>query len=280
MEVENLVKGVLVGGVTLLGGFVLRKLSDWQTQEVSYLHQVPQFTDFLSLRNHLKNSPDQKADVLVEGRVGKLGDAALVSDKAGMEGAARLITTTTYTKVYNEETGKWREISNTHTNMKASLPFKLEDPRGSTVRVESVHTAGGFSNLLQRVFQDKRVPEQRSIGDFATNVVTLQEIPNGTLTRDYLLLFNTTLAGFGSAVLQKQSLFSSGEVVFTPTEVNSSIRGLITRNEMMADAMKIVSVILLVAGGGILVFSLTPILVALFRRTQQEGRPLSNNEES
>ena len=271
---EPLLVGIVIGGVSLLGGYVLRRLSELRAQEVSYLHQVPQFTDFAALRRHLKISPEQRADVLVEGRVGKLGDAALVSEKSGLEGAARLVTTTTYTKVYNQESGKWREMSNTVENMKASLPFKLEDPCGGSVRVEGVHTAGGFRGLLQRVFQEKRIPEQRSLGDFATNVVTLKEIPNGSLTRDYLLLFNVSLAGFGSAVLQNQSRFSSGEVVFTPSEVGHSIRGLISRNEMMASAVRMVSVVLLVAGGTVLVFSLTPLLVGLVRYAR-EGRTLS-----
>ena len=274
--------GALIGGVSLLGGFILRKLSEHRAQEVSYLHQVPQFTDFTALRRHLKSSPGQRADVLVEGRVSKLGDAALASEKSGLEGPARLVTTTTYTKVYNEESGKWREMSNTVENMKASLPFKLEDPGGSSVRVEGVHAAGGFRNLLQRVFQDKRVPEQRSLGDFATNVVTLKEIPNGSLTRDYLLLFNTSLAGFGSAVLQNQSLFSSGDVIFTPSEVDKSIRGLISRNEMIAGVLRVVSVVMLVAGGSVLVFTLTPLVVGLAKRAR-EGTPLAirdDNEEA
>ena len=277
---EPLLVGVFIGGVSLLGGYVLRRVSELRAQEVSYLHQVPQFTDFSALRRHLKNSPGGRADVLVEGRVGKLGDAALASEKAGLEGAARLVTTTTYTKVYNEESEKWREMSNTVENMRASLPLKLEDPRGSCVRVENVHSAGGFRSLLQRVYQEKRLPEQRTLGDFATTVVTLKEIPNGSLTRDYLLLFNTSLAGFGSAVLQNQSLFGSGDVVFTPSEVGHSIRGLISRNEMLAGAIRVVSVILLVAGGSVLVLTLTPLVVGLVRQAR-EGRtlPIRDNEE-
>ena len=279
MDVEHVLTGVLIGGVSLLGGYVLRKVSELRDQEVAYIHQVPQFTDFSALRQHLKNAPGQRADVLLEGRVEKLGDAALVSEKSGLEGAARVVTTTTYTKVYNEETGKWRETSRTEENMKASLPFKLEDPRGSWVRVDGVHTAGGFRSLLQRVYQDKRIPEQRSMGDFATNVVTLKEIPNGSLTRDYLLLFNVSLAGYGSAALHNQSLFSSGEVVFTPSEVGHSIHGLIYRNEVMASALRVISVILLVAGGSVLVFSLTPLVVGLVNRAR-ERRPLAISDES
>ena len=274
METEHFLTGLLLGGVSLLGGYILRKVSELRAQEVSYLHQVPQFRDFSLLRKHLKNTPGQRADVLVEGRVGKLGDAALISDKSGLEGPARLVTTTTYTKVYNEEKGKWREMSNTVENMNSSLPFKLEDTQGGYVQVEGVHNAGGFRSLLQRVYQDKQTPRQRSLGDFATSVVTLKEVPNGTLTRDYLLLFNTSLAGYGSAVLQHQSMFSSGDVVFIPTEVSITIQGLISKTEMMASALRYLSIIMLVAGGTIIVFSLTPILVKMARRAR-EGRPLT-----
>ena len=273
MDADHLLTGVLLGGVSLLGGYILHKVSELRAQEVSYLHQVPQFRDFTALRKHLKSSPGQRADVLVEGRVSRLGDAALLSEKSALEGAARLVTTTTYTKVYNEESGKWHEMSNTVENMNASLPFKLEDALGGAVRVEGVHRAGGFRQLLQRVYQDKRVPEQRSMGDFATNVVALREIPNGSLTRDFLLVFGTPLAGYGSAVLQSQSMFSSGDVIFTPTEVGHSIRGLISKNEMVASAMRFASVILLVAGGSILVFTLTPLVVRLVVRLREERAP-------
>lgn len=274
MDAEHLLTGILLGGVSLLGGYLLHKVSEIRAQEVSYLNQVPQFRDFSALRTHLKNSPGQRAEVLVEGRVAKLGDAALVSEKSGLEGAARLVTSTTYTKVYNEETGKWRDMSNTVENMNASLPFSLQDAQGSFIRVDSVNKAGGFRQLLQRVYQHKTMPEQRTIGDFATNVVTLKEVPNGALTRDYLLLFGTPLAGYGAAVLQQQSsvlnVFRDREVLFTPTEVGSSMRDLISRNEMIASALKFASVVLLVAGGSIFLFSVTPLVVGLVLRLREQ----------
>ena len=275
MDADYLVTGVVLGGVSLLGGYVLRKLAELRAEQVSYLHQVPKFRDLAALRDHLRSSPGQRADVLVEGRVKKLGDAALISEKAGLEGAARLMTTTTYTKMYNEESGKWRDLSNTVENTKASRPFLLEDSRGNGVRVDIVHTAGGFRQLLERVYQERTQPEQRTMGDFATNVVTLKEIPNGSLKREFLLLFGTTLAGYGAAVLEKQSIFSGGEMAFTPAEVGHSIDGLISRNEVMASAMKFFSTLLLVAGSSILLFTVAPVLVGLIqerRGREREGR--------
>ena len=278
MDVEHFLTGAVLGVASLLGGYFLRKFSEIREQEVSYLNQVPQFTDFSSLRQHLKNSPGQRADVLLEGRVGKLGDGALSSDKSGLEGAARLVTTTTYTKVYGEESKKWREMSNTVENTRASLPFKLEDGQGGSVRVESAHTAGGFRQLLQRVYQERSVPEKRSFGDFATDALTLKEIPNGTLTREYLLLFGTSLAGYGDATLRNQGYFSSGEVVFVPTELGSSIRGLILKNEMMASAARFFSVVLIVAGGSILVLSVTPLAVRLLQQLRQQRLAIGEDE--
>ena len=264
--------GVVIGAASMLGGFILHKLSVYQSQEVSYLHLVPKFTNFRSLKDHLKSSPGQKADVLVEGSVAKLGSAALYSEKAGMEGAARLVTTTMYTKVYHDESGTWRDLSNTIENVNVSLPFKITDNQGEHVRVHSAHRAGGFRQALQRVYQEKTQPEKRSMGDYATTL-TLKETPNGSLTREYLLVFGTSLAGYGSAVLQNQSLFSSGEVVFTPSEVGSSIHSLISRNEMIASAYRFISLVLILAGGSILVISVAPLLLNILVPREERRRP-------
>ena len=167
---EQQVVGLVLGASSLLAGYFLRKLADLRVEEVSYLHHVPKFRNFGQLREHLKSSPQQTADVLVEGTAEKLGNAGLYSEKAGLDGAARVVTTTRYSKIYHEETRKWCDMSNTVENVNISLPFKLVDLQGSSIRVESVHAAGGFRQVLQHVYQEKTIPEQRSMGDYATNI--------------------------------------------------------------------------------------------------------------
>lgn len=273
MEQQVLV-GAILGASSLVAGYVLHKLSELRSEEVSYLHLVPQFRNFGKLRDHLKNSPDLAADVLLEGVVEKLGNAALYSEKAGVEGAARLVTTTTYTKVYHEESQSWRDMSNSMENVNLSLPFKLADNKGSYVRVEMVHNAGGFRQLLQKVFQEKTQPEQRTMGDYATNI-TLREIPNGSFTREFLLVFGTSMGAYGNAVLTNQSLLSSGEVVFAPKEVGSSISNLILRNEMIANTFKFLSFVFLFAGGSILLLSAVPIFFKFLMPNTYRRRPLA-----
>ncbi len=277
---EQQLLGLMLGAGSVALGYLLGKLGDLRAEEVSYLQGVPKFRDFSKLREHLKNSPDQKADVMVEGKVEKLGNAALSSEKAGAEGAARIVSTTTYSKVWHEETSKWRDIANTIENVNISLPFKLVDSQGGHVRVESVHSAGGFRQVLQRVFQEKTLPEQRSMGDFATSVA-LKEIPNGSLTREFMLVFGTPLAGYGCAVLSKSSFFSGGEVTFTPVEVSSSITSLISRNETIAKTFKFLSFMFLVGGGTVLVLSAVPLLVGLVSNSSgARGRQEAITHES
>lgn len=266
--------GVVLGGTSLFAGYILHKLSQTRSQELSYLHHVPQFTDLGQLKDHLKNSPNQKADVLVEGKVEKL-DKVLVSDKTGVDGAAKLLTTTTYSKVFNEDTlnPKWRDISNTIENANVSVPFKLVDSKGKHVTVNSVHMAGGFRQVLQRVWQEKSGPDSRSFGDYATNM-TLKEIPNGSLTNEFLLVFGTSMGAYGNAVLENQSFLSSGNITFTPVEISSSIRGLISRNEMIVNVLKLFSLVFVVGGGGILFITVAPFLLNLL-----SGRTLERLED-
>lgn len=259
MDHQHAAFGVLMGASSLLVGYVLHRLSEMRMEELSYLQHVPKFSDFKKLRNHLSNIPDKTADVLVEGTTKKSEDT-LKSEKAGVEGAAKLVTTTSYKKVYHAQTEKWSDVSNTIENLNISVPFNLVDANGNTIRVQSVHNAGGFRQILERVWQEKVNPESRSIGDHVTNVA-LQEIPNGSLTREFLLVFGTSMGAYGTASLKDKSLLSSGNIYFTPVEVSSSIQSLLYRNEMIISTLKFFSFVLLVGGGGILLLSAVPLIL-------------------
>ncbi len=266
--------GVVLGAASLFAGYVLRKLAQTRAEDLSYLNHIPQFQDFKKLRDHLKDSPSESADVLIQGCVEKL-DKVVTSEKSEQEGAARLVTTTTYTKVLHKREGqpnKWRDTSNSIENVNISVPFKLVDRQGNDVTVHAVHQASGFRQVLQRVWQDKVQPDSKSLGDFATSL-TLKEIPNGSLTREFLLLFGTSMGAYGTATLEKQSFLSSGQISFTPLEVNSSIQSLISRNEMIVSSMKLFSIIFLVGGGSILFITGISLLFRLLEGQEREEQP-------
>ena len=67
------------------------------------------------------------------------------------------------------------------------------------------------------------------MGDYLTNI-TLGEIPNGSFTREFLPVFGTSIGAYRSASLQKSQsgFFASEEVTFSPVEVGTSIRALIS----------------------------------------------------
>lgn len=273
---EQHIVGVVLGASSLLVGYIIHKAAQARQKELSYLTHVPQFPNLRSLREHLRNSPNQRADVLIEGVVKKLNDNALISEKTGLEGAAKLVTTTTYTKVYQESsetetrTPKWRDMSNTIENVNISVPFKLSDGLGNSVSVNSVHNAGGFRQILERVWQEKIAPDSRHMGDYLTNI-TLREIPNGSLTREFLLVFGTSIGAYGSASLQKQSgFFANEEVAFAPVEVGTSIRALIYRNELIVNSMKFASLVLLLGGGSIVLITILPLLLKVLTGENRE----------
>ena len=265
--------GVLLGASSLLLGYVIHKSAQFRQEELSYLQHVPRFLNLGALRDHLRNSPNRQAKVLIEGSAEKQDNNTLISEKTGLEGAAKLVTTTTYTKVYQESSESdsrspiWRDMSNTIENVNISVPFKLVDRQGNVVSVSGMHTAGGFRQVMQRVWQEKVLPDSRHMGDYLTNI-TLREIPNGSLTREFLLVFGTSVGAYGTASLhQKQATFfgTTEDVSFTPVEVGSSIRALISRNELIVNSLKFVSMVLLVGGGSILLITFLPLLVKLMR---------------
>ena len=263
--------GALLGTSSLLVGYVLHQLSQTRMREFSYLQHVAQFSDINKLRKHLAVSPENKAEVLFEGTVKKIGKEALKSENSGMEGAAKLVTTTTYKKVYNQASNTWKESSNSIENVCSSVPFTLSDKQGNLLTIQSVKKAGGFRPILERVWQEKTPPDSRSFGDYATNM-TVKEIPNGSLMREYLLLFGSPMAAYGIATIENQSYLSSGTVTLVPTEVSSSIHGLISRNEMVVDVLKFFSVFFFVCGGGVLLFCVIPLAKKLFNKEDEYRR--------
>lgn len=258
--------GVLLGAGSMLVGYLFSKLASSQENEVDYLKNVPRYRNLGELQTDLEKLPAQRADVLVEGIVRKHA-SSLSCETAGLDGAAKLVTTTDYTKVWDPKTGGWSEHTSSTENSRISVPFRLADQKGRSVIVESVHQAGGFRSLLQQVYQHRTKPEQRTIGDFATNV-TVSEIPNGTLRRELLLVFGTSFAGYGQAMLVQQADFKP-DVVFFPSEVSTTIRALISHREMIASGLKFLSLVLIAGGGVLVLFAALPLLR---RMLQQETR--------
>ena len=228
---------ILLGGVTLLGSYVCRKILN------SYLYQVPQFRDFKSLTDYLKSSPGREADVLVEGRIGKRAynsdpGSPLISAVTQLEGLVKLVTITTY-GVEGGETTKLEE------SVYESDDFGLWDSCGGFIHVNSVKNVRGLKQLLQMV------SETRSA--------------RGVLTREYMLLCGTPLAGYGRAVFHKRTV-TRVQVLFTPTEVGSGVQDLHYPNRMKASALKFISLTLLVVGGTILILSVAPPLVRFYQQ--------------
>ncbi len=276
-EQQQAAIGAAIGATSLFIGYILHQVSQNRSRDLSYLQHVAQFTNMGELKKHLAKCPDQRADVLIEGTVRKSSEA-LKTENSSVEGAAKYITTTTYTKIYHPETEKWNETSSTTENMRISVPFHLADPSGDVVTVQSVHSAGGFRQILERVWQDKVTPSQRTIGDYATNVA-LREIPAGYHVREYLLLFGSSMGAYGVATLQGNSFMSSGSVTFTPGDVSSSIDGLISRNEVIVNTLKFLAMLFFVGGGGILVISSVPLVLrALGLQSSGEERRRSDEQ--
>lgn len=274
--------GVGVGISSLCLGYVFHQFSQIRSKELSYLQLVPQFSNFKKLRQHLSGCQDCSSEVLVQGVVGNAvgGKEALKSEKAGIEGVAKLVSTTFNKKVYNPTTDRWNDSSNTIENLRISIPFELVDGGGYTATVQPIHNAGGFRRVLERVWQEKVPAESRSLGDYATSTA-LKELPNGSHTREFLLVLGTSIGVYGRATLQNHSVLSSGTVTLHPIEVGSSIEGLISRNEAIVGVLKFLSVLFVVGGGGILVLSAVPLVMRALgyqlTREGEEPRRITNN---
>ena len=238
----------LVAGVGAVGlGYLLSRVSAWTAEETEHLKHSPRYYNFSKLNKDLSLDPNGViSNVFVEGTVRKEGfGGGLYSESAGVEGPAKLTTTRNYFKVYNPEKENWTDRSETVINQNLSVPFKLSDRNGNSITIENVHNARNFQGILNLVYQTKTVPEKRTIGDHATNMV-LREIPNGSLTREYLLMYGTRFAALGDAVQISSS--GSSFVVFHPQEVSSSISHMISHRELVAQIESIVSIVLMVGG--------------------------------
>lgn len=258
--------GAVVGFGSLAVGYLFSKLATWGDKEVQHLKHVPRYYNYADLERDLSGtSTGIRSRVMVEGVARKEGIAGLYSDNGGVDGAAKLVTTTEMRRVYNDTTGKWEEKGNTMTNQSISIPFLLKDRAGNRITVENVHLAHGFQSVLQLVYQTKTSPEQRSIGDYATNV-TLSEIPMGSRIKEHMLLYGTTLAVLGDAM--QFGVGNESRIIFYPEEVGKSISLLISRREMFVHFSRFMSTLLIV--GGISLLALT-VIVPIIRERQRRS---------
>ena len=237
----------LLGGVGAVGfGYLLSRISVWTSAESDHLKSLPKYYNFSQLQLDLnKDSNGSLTNVFVQGTIVKqrYGSVALFSDKSGLDGAAKLVTTANYSRVYNHEKQKWDERVETIVNQCLSVPFELSDRHGNNITIENVHNASNFKQILYLVDQRKFLPEQRTVGDIATNMI-LHEIPNGSLTKEFLLLFGTDIAALGDAIQTN----GSNDIVFYPQEVGSSISYLIYHHELIAKIERVLSTVLILGG--------------------------------
>ena len=263
---EQQVVGVLLGVGSLAVGYLFSKLAAWNSQEAEHLKNVPRYYKFSELERDLSNySSGVQSNILVEGVVRKVG-SSLFSDAAGVDGAGKLVLTTDVRKVFNEETGKWEDRSDTLTNQRLSVPFKLVDRVGGAITVENVHQASGFRSVLQLVHQSKSSPEQRTVGDYATNV-TVNEIPTGSKVMEYMLLYGSPFAGLGDAM--QVGTGNHSRIIFYPQEVGRSISSLISKRELFAQINSTIGAVLMIGGAALIVFAIIP-LIQRHRRQQQD----------
>lgn len=248
---EGRLASILLGGVSLLGGYFGCRFL------VSYLY--PEFTDFRDLEKYLKNTRDGRAKVMVEGQVGKLSPAgkAVESEKTRLGGAVGVDTKITCNKD-GEGGEEWRST----TALKALSSFSLFDGGGCCIIVKSIGEASGLEKVMKVVY---KAPSEEGLG-----VANVDEVSNSGehLLHEHLLLHGAQLAGYGEAVLNKSELSFGARVSFTPSEVSSSIQDL---NPKMKAGLKLLSVFLLVVGGGMIAFGGATLLMR-FSQQQQVQR--------
>ncbi len=155
--------------------------------------------------------------MLVQGRAEKLNNRTVSSLNTGIEGAARLSVTVTQERAYADSLQTWYSRARTE-NYEGSVPFTLagHGTQRSYIRVQAIHTAEHFQELVTPVFkQEKALP-----GRFSDTPPTSDTtVPTGTSIHESIMVFNTELAGYGSAVYDARR----EEVTFTPEIVGLSI---------------------------------------------------------
>ena len=206
--------GVIPGGVLIAGGcavylYTLHK----------YEPPASEFKDLAKLKQHLSACEPGHSDpnVIVEGTVAKLAENSVRSEKAGIEGAAR--------KVLSSSQGKISTVSD------ISVPFLLIDTNssGQSIRVTSVHHALRVSQVMERVWEE---PSTK---------------PGVPVRRELVLTFGTRLGLFGRA-----SLDGANEVTLVPKEVDESSAVTIAKRRSLRRLLYVGSFILILGGAAAL----------------------------
>ena len=210
--------GVIPGGVLIAGGCAVYLYTRYK-----YEPPASKFKDLAKLKQHLSNfkgAPEHcnYLNVIVEGTVTKLAENSVRSEKAGIEGAAR--------KVVTSSQGKISTVSD------ISVPFLLIDPNGQSIQVTSVHRALRVNLVMEKVWEE---PSTK---------------PGVLARRELMLTFGTCLGLFGRA-----SLGGANEVTLVPEEADESSAATIAKRKSQRRLFYAGSFILIFSGAVALVTS-------------------------
>ena len=246
---------------------------EW-AKKTEYLHHTPRFTSFGSeLYSYLQQHPNQQVHVLLEGTVEQADDQKLYSEKEGVGGAGRSVTTVQYYKMRSEYTKwKWVDTSRTTENLCLSVPYNLKGRNGYLVRVESTYLANGFRNLMSVAYEDNVTYEGKALEDYAVDK-TVNEIPMGKRVTEPMLHFGSPLTGFGMAAVHSKNFLQS-QVVFTPEEVSTSVQALLMKHEAVTNIYRFISWVFFVVAGGAVLFIVAPRLFGLRHRRRENAESL------
>ena len=208
--------GAIPGGILIAGGYAVYLYTRYK-----YEPPASEFKDLAKLKQHLSKSAPEHSNslyVIVEGTVTKLAENSVRSEKAGIEGAAR--------KVVTSSQGKTLTVSD------ISVPFLLIDPNGQSIQVTSMHRALRVNLVMEKVWEE---PSTK---------------PGVPARRELMLTFGTCLGLFGRA-----SLGGANEVTLVPKEADESSAATIAKQKSQRRLLYAGSFILIFSGAAALVIS-------------------------
>ena len=215
MDAIKTVLGFIPGCVLITGG-----CAAYLYARFKYEPPASQFKDFVGLEQHLLQCEKHRDNVIVEGTVARLAKNSVWSEKAGIEGVAR--------KVMSSTRGKTSTVSN------ISVPFLLVDSNGHSIKVTSVHHALRINRVMEVVWEEPN--NQR-------NVPT---------TRELMLSFEISLSLFGCVSVNENEEMT----LDNPTEADKSLTETVASRKLSRGLLYAGSFYLVLSGCGLIISQL------------------------
>ena len=244
-----------LGVLSLYSSSYMRKLYVKYKDDADLYSRVPRYSDFTKLKQDLLQTQELAANtqIVVGGIVSSHANTVFPASSGRRVGVAKRVVKYQCFLEKNDDT--YDDIEDKVPDITCdSVPFRLVDERGISIRVDSVHEATRFKDFVTHICRNRTPPSEPP-------QLIRRRVHNGYRVDEFLLLIDSPLAAYGTVSIATDR--HNQDIVFIPHELNATIGSLVYGKRFSSRIARFLQLSLWTGGCCLLIYGIYPLVGAL-----------------